>query len=339
MYQDIYQSLEKAMVVQRWNEGDKFHRIGNPFQWIDADQTPGHQRLSELAAMMPHFTMIYEKYPTPVELDYEDLGAVLPTIRTTMVRIFQQFFPFLEAEHYSVYFDATALTRAQDYAFISAFSDIELKGIKHLDVGPGLGSHSFYSRPVWDTLFCGLEAYPQTYQVQRNTFRQLGNVTGPYIDFIAAENFGLSDSKLEELFSKCRKGILHVPSWKAPLIPDNYFDLVTATWVLNELNMAGIAYLLCHCVRTLRVGGYFYIRDSDKRKPGRHNVNYDALLLEFGFEETKRLQVRNRVDLYGVPRMYRKTDRVHLLSFHDLIHTLLGHFDTTSNALDINRSN
>lgn len=97
-------------------------------------------------------------------------------------------------------------------------------------------------------------------------------------------------------------------------MPDNFFDLVTATWVLNELNMAGIVYLLSHCVRTLRVDGYFYIRGSGKRKPGRHDINYDALLLEFGFEEVKRLLVRNRVDFYGVPRMYRKTDRVHHLS-------------------------
>lgn len=183
-----------------------------------------------------------------------------------------------------------------------------------MDVGPGLGSHSFYSRPVLDSLFCGFEAYPQTYQVQRNIFRQLAKGACPYVDFISAENFGLPDSKLELFFKKMRTGILHVPSWKAALMPDNFFDLVTATWVLNELNMAGIVYLLSHCVRTLRVGGYFYIRDSGKRKPGRHDINYDALLLEFGFEEVKRLLVRNRVDFYGVPRMYRKTDRVHHLS-------------------------
>lgn len=336
MYQDIYESLEKAMIVQRWNEGDKFHRIGHPFQWIDADQTPGHQRLGELSSMMPHFTMIYEKYPTPIELQTEDFDTVFSIIRTTMIEIFTQFFPFLEVDNYGEYFDATALTRAQDYAFISTFSEINLRGIKHMDVGPGLGSHSFYSRLIWDSLYCGIEAYPQTYQIQRNIFRQLGKNINPYLDFVAAENFGVSDSKLETLFSQWIKGILHVPSWKAPLIPNNYFDLVTATWVLNELNMAGIVWLLCHCVRTLRVGGLFYIRDSDKRKPGRHSINYDLLLLELGFEEVKRLQVRNRVDFYGVPRMYRKTDRIKPFTFDELIRKLVGHFDTTSNPLDSN---
>jgi len=36
MYQDIIQSLEKALAKQRWNEGDRFHRIGNPFECRDA---------------------------------------------------------------------------------------------------------------------------------------------------------------------------------------------------------------------------------------------------------------------------------------------------------------
>jgi hypothetical protein len=32
MYEDIYQSLEKALITQKWNEGDLFHRISQPFQ-------------------------------------------------------------------------------------------------------------------------------------------------------------------------------------------------------------------------------------------------------------------------------------------------------------------
>jgi hypothetical protein len=239
-------------------------------------------------------------------------------------------------DDYNKYFDATALTRAQDYSFTSKFSVRDIKGIKHLDIGPGLGSHSFYSRTVLDSLFCGLEAYPQTYQVQRNVFRQLSDEKSPYVDFVAAETFGISDSKLQNLFYSQESGILHVPSWKALIIPENYFDLVTTTWVLNELNMAGVIWLLGHCVRTLKVDGFFYIRDSDKRKPGRHQINYDQLLLDWGFEEVKRLEVTNRVDLYGVPRMYRKTKQVISNNFNEIIYELLGHFDTTSNPLDAN---
>jgi hypothetical protein len=36
MYENIIQSLEKALAQQRWNAGDRFHRIGNPFEWGDA---------------------------------------------------------------------------------------------------------------------------------------------------------------------------------------------------------------------------------------------------------------------------------------------------------------
>ena len=61
---------------------------------------------------------------------------------------------------------------------------------------------------------------------------------------------------------------------------------------------------------------------------------YDSLLKELNFEEVHRLTVKNRVDFYGVPRMYLKSNQVISLPFHELVKRLLGHFDTTSNPLD-----
>lgn len=334
MYEDINNSLQKALKVQRWNEGDKFHRIGQPFQWIDADITSGHHHLGEFAAIMPHLTMIYEQYPTPNEIRTSDFDEVRDKIRTVMINIFRQLFPFLLVEKYQQYFDATSLTRAQDFGFIKSFSSLPKRGMKHLDIGPGLGSHSFYSLKIFDSMYCGLEAYPQTYQVQRNVYRLLSNEHSPYLDIIEAESFGISDEEIRTMLIDKNKGIVHMPSWKFPIVKDGFFDLVTATWVLNEVNLAGIGWLICHCSRSLKDGGYLYIRDSDKRKPGRHQINYDGLLVDLGFEEVKRLQVRNRVDLYGVPRIYKKTDRVKTIGFEDLISRLVGHFVTTSNPLD-----
>jgi hypothetical protein len=130
---------------------------------------------------------------------------------------------------------------------------------------------------------------------------------------------------------------MHIPSWKFPVIDDNYFDLVTATWVLNEVNHAGIIWLLGGSIRTLKVGGYFYIRDSGKLKPGRHDIDYDALVLNQGFEEVKRLPVQNRVDLFGIPRMYRKTKQTLVLGFDELYDQVMGRFRVSAQTGNYNQ--
>ena len=225
MYDDIIQSLQKALATQKWIEGDQFHRIGQPFEWIDAGITPGHRQLSELASMLPHFTMIYEEYPTPQEIVTLDFDNVRNDIRSIMIDVFRSYFPFLNLDDYTRYFDATALTRAQDYGFIKSFSGLTER-LRHLDIGPGLGSHAFYSLKAFDSLFFGLEAYPQTYQVQRNVFRILSNSSEHlYLDLIATESFGFQDREASEILSKHNQGIVHIPSWKFPIIEQLDVDL------------------------------------------------------------------------------------------------------------------
>lgn len=335
MYEDIIQSLEVALAQQRWNEGERFHRIGNPFEWVDANVTSGHHMLNEKNAMMPHFCMIYEEYPTPKNIRTDNFDEVKAVIKDTMMKIFHMHFPFLDENDYKQYFNATALTRAQDYGVIASNSELK-RGIWHLDIGPGLGSHAFYSRTVLNSTFYALEAYPQSYDVQQKVFRTLEALNGAiYFDIVEAESFGVETIplKVTEKLNN-RGGIIHVPSWKFDEIENETIDLVTATWVLNETNFAGIIWLLTHCMNKLRTGGHFYIRDSGKLKPNRHKVSYDNLLVDLGFELVQKLEVKNRVDLYGVPRMYRKTNAVYKTSFDEMVSKLLGHFDTTSNPFD-----
>ena len=332
MYNDIVESLKRALIVQKWNEGDRLHRIGHPFQWVDVEKSPGAHELSELSAFLAHYTMWYEQYPTPNTIMCADFESALSEIRRVALYVFRLYFPFLPVDEYDKYLDALANKRAQDYGFIRSFSDLGTSGIRHLDIGPGLGSHVLYSRYAFRSLYYGLEAYPESYQVQRNFFRCLSTEDAPYMDFVAAETFGVPDSKLVEIVGYRGEGIVHVPSWKFPVIDDNYFDLVTATWVLNEVNHAGILWLISGSVRTLKVGGYLYIRDSGKRKPGRHDVDYDALLMSLGLEEVGRLQVQNRIDFHGVPRMYRKTKVTIVPSFDELVDRTLGHFGISAQS-------
>lgn len=336
MNNDIIESLHKALIIQKWNEGDKNHRIGHPFQWIDAETKAAYNQLSEIASIMPHFTLFYEKYPTPEEIKVADFEDVEKEVQRVMSSFFLKYFPFLNIEQYRNYIDCTALTRTQDYAFVKTFANPGGPNIKHLDIGPGLGSHAAYSRYGFKSLYCGLEAYPPSYQVQRNFFRSLSSNDALYVDFVTSEIFGQNDSDIWKNFKDSKEGILHIPSWKFRMIDDNYFDLITATWVFNEVNTAGILWLVSNCIRTLKTGGYLYIRDSHKLKPGRHNINYDSLLQNIGFKEVGRLQVENRVDFYGIPRIYRKLENIRKQNFDGLVDEILGHFGVAAHYGEFN---
>jgi hypothetical protein len=59
--------------------------------------------------------------------------------------------------------------------------------------------------------------------------------------------------------------------------------------------------------RTLKKNGYLYIRDSNKRKPGRNIVNYDEIFEKIlGYKVIKKFQLQNRKDIYAMPRLYQK---------------------------------
>ena len=80
-----------------------------------------------------------------------------------------------------------------------------------------------------------------------------------------------------------------------------------------------------------------YIRDSENLKPMRHNINYDNLLLERGFEKVARLDVENRVNFFGIPRIYRKV-KEGSWSFDEFVDSYLGKFAITSHGGSYNQN-
>ena len=122
-------------------------------------------------------------------------------------------------------------------------------------------------------------------------------------------------------------------SWRFPLLDTGSIDLLTACYVLNELNYSGILWLLSEGSRILHRGGYFYIRDSAILKPGMHTVKYDETLVRLGFVEVARLKLKNRHDFFGVPRVFMKnTEVVH--SFEELVEMCLGRFASVAGGGD-----
>ena len=327
MMNDIKDSLKRAMVEQGWIFGDKATRIGCPFDWTETESKDSIIKLEGLMAIAFYFSMLYVKKETSPQILIEEHDAVKELCHDSMFNLFRHFFPFLPLnDPWKNNVESQAMIRTQDYCFIKKYCADLRKGAQHVDIGPGLGSSAIYSLKLLDSEFYAVEAHPMSYSVQRDVFRFLSPGHGSYLDLVECENFHVRDEEARAMLSKgSGYRIKHAPSWKFPLIADASIDLVTATFVLNELNYAGILWILSNASRTLKRGGYFYIRDSTILKPRMHSVEYDDVLLKMGFEKVAQLEYENRFDHYGIPRLYQKVnDDRH--SFDQMVEMCLGRF-------------
>ena len=332
---DIIESYKRATIEQKWVFGERMNRIGDPFVWVDGEQLSQFDRLSDSLSVLQYLAMSGEIYETPEAIRTDDHDEVYGTIEGKLRRSFSYFVPFISSRDYGFedYIKSTASVKLQDYCVLRTFCDLK-PGLAHLDIGPGLGANAIYS--LWGLMatYYSLEAFPQSYSVQRRFLRSLLGDDPAYLDLIECENFGLGKSEMEdELNGTGKYRIKHVPSWHFGLVSEESMDLVTATWVLNEVTPAGITWLVANATRVLKIGGYFYLRDSGKRKPNRHNLDYDQALLDMGFEKVGHLDIRNRIDMHGVPRVYCKTHH-DPVTFETLFDRLFGRFSVTSHGGD-----
>jgi len=326
---DITRSLDNALTKQGWIFADRWSRIGHPYEWVDGDKTPAMYKEPGSLAVVQYLSMFYEEYPALDEIktsDYDEMGEYL---ENEFRRILMNFAPFMDSQNSAVfqhYVKCMAQRRLQDYSFCKKFCKDLPSAVKHLDYGPGLGSHAVYSLKGFNSTYYGTDASPISYSVQRQVFRTLLKGSPGYLDTIDCENFCLPENAIrQELNHQDKYRVKHFPSWHLPLLSDGTCDLITATWMLNEITPAGILWLLSHATRVLKKGGYFYIRDSRNLKPSRHQINYDNWLIELGFECVKELKVVNRVDMHGVPRVYRNV-KGEKVSFDELADRCLGKF-------------
>ena len=329
--EDVSNSLKQALVRQGWLYTDR-QRTGNPFQWVDNDQTPWMNDLKGVHSALLYLAMFYEQYPTPSEILTQDYDEMREYTEGCIRKFYEHAVPFLDSRKsgMEVNIVCTAMTRLQDYCSISTFCSDLGKSINHLDIGPGLGSHATYSLKALSSCYYARDASPLSYSAQRQFFRYLTQGEATYLDLVDCEKFDLGETAMSEAINDTSKyRIKHVPSWYFQLIQDESIDLVTASWVLNELSTAGILWLIANAMRVLREGGYFYIRDSGELKPGRHEINYDDLLQKMGFVEVGRLDVRNRVDFFGIPRAYQKQNSYQAISYDELFDLCLGKLAVT----------
>ena len=324
--------MDRALIRQKWVLGDRWNRIGHPFVWVDGKQQKSSAPfLDGPYAVLQALSIYYEHYPTVDAARTDDHEAVSADLKSQILDFLHHMGMDGLVDDYRNYIDVTALTRAQDYSFIKRYATDLAAHPAHLDIGPGMGSHAIYSLLHLDSGYTGLEASDFYYNVQRHTYRYLATKSVTYYDPIIDETLGVGpdiiDMKLRNAGARGR--LTHLPSWYAASLASNSHDLITATFMLNEVSPSGIAWLLSHANRVLKVGGYIYIRDSERLKPNRHKLNYDSVLREMGYVQIQRLDVKNRVDMFGIPRLYQKMESREI-SFDEMFEKHFGHFAMTA---------
>ena len=248
-----------------------------------------------------HVNKFFQWIRGPRYDDYFDDSAIVPLIELSATRDEAVF------RRLGIAADAEMLARigrynAQDYLYQRLYPVPERQKIKRiLDFGAGHGRMANLAFGVENSgveLLVGLDAIPASYLTQRIYYSALGCEVADYLD-----NPEISDFEVLRHQSQ----VMHIPTWRMDLLPDNYFDLVCCVQVLREIPQRVLLHAVREFQRVLRPGGALYIRDSNEM----HNPNLmpqDLIVSSAGFLLEYYPRVKNMQDIHGIPRIWRKVD-------------------------------
>lgn len=170
-----------------------------------------------------------------------------------------------------------------------------------LDLGPGNGrlANAFLDGDEPVETVIAVEGIAGPYLTQRAYYTGLGLQVADYLDTDDPGGFDVAAAATDH-------DVVHLPTWRLDLVPDASVDLVCAVQVLKELPAATVHFVLEHLGRVVRPGGAVYVRDHLEG----HDLTglpTDDLLVAQGFALEFAPQVRDRVDLHGLPRLFRRT--------------------------------
>jgi SAM-dependent methyltransferase len=202
---------------------------------------------------------------------------------------------------------------AQDYVFQRAYPIPERQKMRVLlDFGAGHGrmANLAFAPGAATELLIAVDAIPGCYLTQRAYYHGLGLKSADYLDF-----FGTSRAFS---FDEARAGsqVIHLPTWRLELVPDESVDMVCCVQVLKELPRRLLPHVIRQFARILRPGGALYVRDHIQfHDPTQMPV--DDILSTSGFLLEFRPHIHDRVDLHGIPRIWRKFDASNYLKDDD----------------------
>ena len=169
-----------------------------------------------------------------------------------------------------------------------------------LDLGPGHGrlANPFLHGPDRAAALVAVEGIAGPYLTQRAYYAGLGLQVADYLDTDVPDEF-------DPVRLAATHDVIHLPTWRLDLVPEASVDLVLAVQVLRELPAPTVRFVLDHLRRVVRPGGGLYVRDHGEG----HDLTglpTDELVVAHGFAPTWAPPVRDRVDLHGVPRVWRR---------------------------------
>lgn len=215
--------------------------------------------------------------------------------------------------HYGLPFDEALVRKigrynAQDYVLQRAYSVPERQQIRvFLDFGAGHGrmANLAFSTPRTGgrlRSYVAVDGIPSTYFTQAAYFAALGLTVWDYFDQV-----GDTVGAAEIAAAIGSHDIVHLPTWCLPLVPDGAVDMISCVQVLKELPGELVPWLLPHFGRIVQPAGSLYVRDH----PQFHNPNHmpiDLLIQAAGFALEFAPMWRDRSEIHGLPRIWRKVD-------------------------------
>ena len=327
--QTFFTDKQKEKVKQGFCEGDLVHRLGDPFEWSEANITPSLDANVYLGkpSLWMFSTLYYEYYNTPKILRNKNFESLRKKQYKSLQKFFDKHFYFKSPKNYQKYLKCMTETNVQDYLVINPY--LKKKQIKVIDLGPGLGRHFSWVNTFYkDSVYYGVDIALFSYLNQKAFFQTFDVKVHDLIEYV---QFGLSKKSIKG----SKNEVWQVPTWHLNKIDDTV-DLITASFMLNELNTVGLLYLIYYSTSKLRKNGLFYIRDSAKLKPERHNIKYDELLIKLGFKRIDYHEFDYRKNFFGVPRVYKKiAESKKQGNFYDFVSKYVGKFEYTSQRFSL----
>lgn len=231
-------------------------------------------------------------------VDYFDDDQVLPLVELSRAydeRITRSHSLSFDTADYT---DTIGRYNAQDFLFQNFYPVPARYAVRRvLDFGAGYGRQAnIWTQKHGDLVWVAMDAIPLSYCLQHLYYSQLPAPLKDYV--IDPSSFDIGASP----------GIYHLPTWRHDLLPDSFFDMITCVQVLQEIDAKLLRFMLGVFHRTLKPGGFVYIRDHDLFWQPAHRLDLNRIMPRMGFELEFRPHVRNMDDIHGVPRIWRKQD-------------------------------
>lgn len=240
-----------------------------------------------------------DKIRTFHELGWTPRPEVLERVRGALLRLIDvaRADPRLPApqQEWLAGYDVDALARYT--AIDERFQTLTGQPIRTvLDFGSGIGRQAFaWSYERNDVKLYSVDAIESLYLLQADVYRRLFGERA--IEYFEEPSFESA------LAAAPADAIVHLPTWRMPLLATGSIDLAICVQVLQELDSSTLRYLLAELRRIVRPGGLVYIRDIEFWTPA-HKIRVGRALLADGWRLVFRYTGEERSEIEGVPRLW-----------------------------------